>query len=83
MKKLRAGSLYKNWLVLYDKTGTTDGSMNCIQIEDNDLLWDIYCNYVDFLPIGDSLALVIFKDKQYEFKFINSINPMKDLEFIQ
>ena len=78
--KLHAGSLYKNYLVLYGSNKPI-----VIQVDDKDLQWDIYCNDVEFefTPHNSELASVQFNEKSYLFFFIETDDPMKTLGFGQ
>ena len=76
--KLHAGSLYKNYLVLYGDLGILPGT-TIIQVDDKDLQWDMYCNDLDVDFISSDVVLVKFKDKDYKLKYIMSEDPIKDL----
>ena len=76
--KLHAGSLYKNYLVLYSPS---DATKRIIKVDDTDLQWDIYCNDVEFTAKNSEKAEIGFNGKSYEFKYAVSENPMKDLGF--
>lgn len=76
---LHAGSLYRNFLVLYGEKD--DLGRRIIQVDNQRLQWDIYCNEVKFDAVDSKLASVTFKDKVYEFPYFISKDPMKDLGF--
>lgn len=73
--KLHAGSLYRNFLVLY---GDVDNA-HIIQVDDDKVQWDIYCNDVEFDPIDLTEAEVVFEERSYKFKYQVTKTPMKDL----
>lgn len=77
--KLHAGSLYKNYLVLYGESD--DLGSRIIQIDDKDLQWDIYCNDVEFDVIDSINAKTTFNGVEYTFPYRLSHNPIKDLGF--
>ena len=77
--KLHAGSLYMDYLVLY---GQKDGlGYRVIQIPDEEIQWDIYCNDVEFEPIDSDWAKVTYNGTIHKFHYLLSTNPMKDLGF--
>ncbi len=77
---LHAGSLYKNYLVLYDGNGDQYGNF-IIEVPNENLQWELYCNSMEFQLIDSIRALVIFKGNNYEFNYIRSFEPMKTLGF--
>lgn len=77
MLELNAGSLYKDYLVLYGENQTPI----CIQVEDEDLQWKIYCNDVKFDAIDYKEVIITFEDVPYSVSYLKSDNPMKTLGF--
>lgn len=76
--KLHAGSLYKNYLVLYGADG--DPSI-CIQVDNRDTQWDIYCNDVEIELVDDKNSKVTFNGQKFHFPYIQTDEPMKTLGF--
>ena len=73
--KLHAGSLHKNWLVLYGENITPI----CIQVNDSDTQWDIYCNDVEIGLLTTKTAEIIFNGQRFVLPYIQTDNPMKTL----
>ena len=62
-KDLRAGSLTGNKVILYPRTGKDgEGYAYVIEINDSDLLLDIYCNDVILNKINENECRIEFKD---------------------
>lgn len=72
--KRHAGSLYKNYLVLYG-----EGDPICIQIDAKPTQWEIYCNDVEVTLENDKTAKVIYKNWELHVPYIQTTNPMKTL----
>lgn len=78
--KLHAGSLYKNYLVLYGESRTRI----VVQVDDSKLQWKLYCNDVEFQEI-DSETGNISLENEYPtvVKYWETTDPMKFLGFGQ
>ena len=74
--KMHAGSLYKNYLVLYAENVTPV----CIQVDDQDTQWDIYCSDVD-VELAPEMSQVIYKGKEFYFPYVQTDSPMHTLGF--
>lgn len=75
--KMRAGSLYKNWLVLYAENVTPI----CIRINAEPTQWEIYCNDVEVELETDKVAKVVFKNWELHVPYIQTDAPMKAIGF--
>lgn len=75
--KMHAGSLYKNYLVLYGENTTPI----CIQIDNRDIQWEIYCNDLEIELVDSKNAKITFNDQEFRFPYIKTDNPMKTLGF--
>lgn len=75
--KLHAGSLYKNYLVLYGENETP----RVVQVSDKELQWKIYCNDVDVDHQSEHSITIKFEGNSYLLPCIVTNNPMKTLGF--
>lgn len=75
--KMHAGSLYKDWLILYGKNLTPI----CVQFTSATTQWEIYCNDVEVELENSYTTKVVYKNWELRLPYIQTDNPMKALRF--